>query len=147
MRYKSPFYAITKATRAALNELGVPWYDSSVPPAQIIEQHKNQAEITYGILGASQCDTVSNKDTAVWTARLDLEVYSNYKGRLKVSEVLEGVLNTMETENIMQEIFKGEGFAYVSVTIDSLQINQPIYTDIGVWQSGSTSLVFTLQQI
>lgn len=145
--YKSPFYAITKATKAALSELGLPWYDSSVPPAQIIGQHKHQDEIIYGILGASQCDTVSNKDTVVWSARIDLEVYSNYKGRLKVSEALEGILNKLETENVMGEIFKEEGYVYVSVTVDSLQINQPIFTDIGAWQSGGTSLIFTLQQI
>ncbi len=146
MIYKSPFYAVTKAVRAALSELGLPWYDSSVPPADIIAQHKKQQELIYGILGASQCDTISNKDTVVWTARIDLEVYSNYKGRLKVSEALEGILNKLETENVMQDIFRDEGYIYSAVTVDSLHINQPMFTDIGVWQSGGTSLVFTLQQ-
>lgn len=49
-------------------------------------------------MGAADADALPNKDTVIWNARLDLEVYSNYQGKKDVSKRLEAVVNHLCSE-------------------------------------------------
>ena len=151
MIYKTPFYAVQKAVYSALTagKIGVEWFDAAVPIDEIAELYKSQAEFAYGIMGAQEADCDSNKDTAVWTAAIRLDVYSNYKGKKQITVALEKLLNYFcgDGWDALQESFRQSGYAMISVSVGTLAINAPLYSDVGIWQSGGTKLRFKLQQI
>ena len=152
--YKVPFVAISKALYAALNnkacDVGLDWFDSSVPINEIESQFRQQAEFAYGIFGASNTDCTANKDVIVWDADIQMEVYSNYKGRKVVAEKLQAIINYICNDtgyNAIQTVLNTEGYALVSMTAGNIGINLPIYSDNGVWQSGGIRLTFKISQI
>ena len=152
--YKVPFVAISKALYAALNDkncpVGLNWFDSAVPIEEINNYFKTQAEFAYGVFGASGADCTANKTTVVWDADIQLEVYSNYKGRKVVAEKLDAVLNYISGDAgyyAIQAVLNAAGYALVSVTAGSIGINLPIYSDNGVWQSGGLRLSFRISQL
>ncbi len=154
MIYTTPFYAVTKALYTVLSSesstVGLEWFDSSVPIEEIDDYFKNQSEFAYGIFGTSEADCEANKDLAVWNMNLTVEIYSNYKGRKVISQKLEALLNylcTQTTLDAMQTVLAAEDFHMVKCTVGALRINLPMYSDNGVWQSGSTTLSFTISQI
>ena len=154
MIYKVPFVAISKAVYAVLsdaeNGIGLEWFDSAVPINEIDDYFKSQAEFAYGIFGAADADCTPNKTAAVWDSTLQLEIYSNYKGRKVIAEKLEAVLNYLSSEdgkNAIQAALNAEGFALVCMTVNALRVNLPIYSDSGVWQSGSTNISFKVNQL
>lgn len=154
MIYKVPFVAISKAVYAVLsdtnNNIGLEWFDSAVPINEIEDYFKSQAEFAYGIFGAADADCTPNKTAAVWDSTLQLEIYSNYKGRKVIAQKLEAVLNYLSSEdgkNAIQSALNTEGFALISMTVNVLRVNLPIYSDNGVWQSGSTNISFRVNQL
>ena len=153
MIYKTPFTAISKAVYSSLSAatgVALEWFDSAVPINEIDDYFKNQAEFAYGIFGAADADCTPNKDTAVWDSSLQLEIYSNYKGRKIVAEKLEAVLNYLSSEdgkNAIQASLNSDGFALISMTVGALRINLPIHGDTGDWQSGGTNVVFRVSQL
>jgi len=152
MIYKAPFYACQKALYTALSSssIGLSWFDASVPIDEIENQFKNQAEFAYGIIGTATADCQSAKDVAVWNASIGLEIYSNYKGRKVIYQKLEGLLNYLSGATgfqALQVALAPQGFALVSIEIGALTANMPIYSDMGVWQSGQTNIIFKVQQI
>lgn len=150
MKYKAPFYATAKALYAALNHVtGVEIFDAAVPIDEIEDYFKNQSEFIYGIMGAANSDMVDNKDLVIWESSLEIELYSNYKGRKKISQTLEQILNFLSSQkgwDSLQEALKKEGFFLVSVTVGAMRINLPIYSDRGIWQSGSTTISLKIVQ-
>ena len=140
--YKVPFVAITKALYAALQDkkcdVGLDWFDSSVPIEEIYSNFKKQAEFAYGIFGTSSADCIDNKTVAVWDAEIQLEIYSNYKGRKVVAEKLEAVLNYFSNDDkagnkALQTVLNAEGYAVVEIIARDISINLPVYSDNGVW--------------
>ena len=152
MIYKAPFTAISKALYSVLSNnqsVGLDWFDSAVPINEIDDYFKNQTEFAYGIFGGSDADCASNMTEVVWDGSLQLEIYSNYKGRKKVAQKLEALLNYLSNDGFAalgKELSK-EGYALVSLTVGALRVNLPIYSDNGVWQSGGTSIRFRLHQL
>lgn len=150
MIYTSPFVATSKALYAALNSsLGIEWFDSAVPMAEITDHFKNQERFEYGVFGESDADCADNKDTAVWTSTMNLEIYSNYRGRKRIAETLEKLLNYLSSDEGWKKLaasFVANGFTLVSIKVGRLHINLPIYSDIGIWQSGETQIEFILNQ-
>ena len=152
MIYHVPFVAISKAVYSVLSgtNIGLEWFDSAVPINEIDDYFKSQAEFAYGIFGAADADCTPNKTAAVWDSTLQLEIYSNYKGRKVIAEKLEAVLNYLsssEGTEAIQSALNAEGFALVSMTVGALRVNLPIYSDNGVWQSGSTNISFRVSQL
>ncbi len=153
MIYKAPFTAISTALYSALSSnscpVGLEWFDSSVPIDEIENLFKSQAEFSYGIFGASAADCTDNKTTAVWDATLSVEIYSNYKGRKIVADKLEALLNYLCNDgyDAIQTSLNTSGFALVNIKVGALRVNLPIYSDNGVWQSGSADISFRLNQL
>ena len=151
MIYKAPFSAVTSALYSVLSaDSGIEWFDSAVPIDEIDGYFKNQAEFAYGIFGASEADCVSNKTVAIWECDMQLEIYSNYKGRKVIAEQLEELLNYLSSDAgklALQTAFNQEGFALINMTIGALRVNLPIYSDNGIWQSGSANVSFRVNQL
>lgn len=149
--YKVPFSAITKALYYTLSNgpIGLEWFDASVPFDEIEEHFKQQDVFAYGIFGQSTADCTAPDDLKVWTSNITIEIYSNYRGRKMVAEKLEALMNYLSGEgwNVLCEQFAQNGFTLGSVAVGSLNINLPIYSEIGVWQSGTTDLIFKITQI
>lgn len=151
MMYKAPFYAVQKAVYAALqkSDIGLEWFDAAVPIEEIAELHKKQAEFAYGIIGAQTADCTNNKDLTTWDANIRLNIYSNYKGKREIAVSLEKLLNYFNGDgwDELQKSFKADGYVMIAMTVGALAINTPMYSDIGIWQSGGTQVTFRLNQI
>lgn len=153
MIYKAPFMEITSALYSVLVEKGnseINWFDSAVPITEIDAYFKRQAEFAYGIFGASEADCVSNKTTVIWDCSLQLEIYSNYKGRKVVAEQLNALMTFLSSKAgtvALQTALNKEGFALISMQFRPLRVNLPIYSDNGVWQSGSVNVTFRVGQL
>lgn len=151
MMYKAPFKAMSKAIYSALKADGqLEWFDSSVPIFEIEEYFVNKSEFEYGIFGASTADCESNKDddVLIWQGSLDIEIYSNYKGRKRIAEQLEHLLNYLSDAGYtaMAESLEADGFNLSILTVGALTVNMPIFGETGIWQSGATTITFTLEQ-
>lgn len=153
MIYKTPFYAATKALYGALSadeSIGIDWFDSAVPIDEIEDYFKNQSEFAYGIFGAAEADCTPIKDHAIWTMSINIDVYSNYKGKKRITQILEALMNYLSSTagwNTIQTALAAEDFQMSSIKVNALRVNVPIYGETGVWQSGSTSIVLTMDQI
>lgn len=154
MIYKAPFTAITTALYGAVSgdscPIGIDWFDSAVPIEEIEALFRDQEEFAYGVFGASDADCTPNKDAAVWDASMQLEIYSNYKGRKVIADKLEALLNYFSSDegyNAIQRSLNENGFSLVSIRVGGLRVNLPLYSENGVWQSGGTDVVFRLNQL
>jgi hypothetical protein len=56
-------------------------------------------------------------------------------------------LSSDEGTAAVQAALNAEGYALVSMTVGVLRISLPIYSDNGVWQSGSTNISFRVNQL
>lgn len=151
MAYKVPFFAVQSALYKVLSgaDATLSWFDAGASIEEIEGFYKERQSFAYGIMGAADADALPNKDTIVWNARLDLEVYSNYQGKKDVSKRLESIVNYLCSEVAWKEVndaLEKEGFTLISLSIGSLRINFPIIGDSGTWQSGATSLIFKIGQ-
>ena len=153
MIYKAPFTAINKALYSVLTNnqaVALEWFDSAVPINEIDDYFKVQSEFAYGIFGESDADCRPNKTAVVWDGSLQLEIYSNYKGRKVVAQKLEALLNYLSSDTgfaALNTALSAEGYALVSLTVGSLRVNLPTYSENGVWQSGGTIISFQLHQL
>lgn len=151
MNYKAPFYAISLALYQTLAKSGgAEWFDSSVPIFEIEDYFKKQDEFAYGIIGAVKADCTPNDDMALWEVTTDLEVYSNYKGRKVIANHLETLLNYLSSQegwDALQEVLKANGFAIWRISVGSMQVNLPMYSDRGIWQSGACSVTLAVSQL
>ena len=153
MIYKAPFTAITKALYSVLQDnqaIALEWFDSAIPINEIDDYFKAQTEFAYGIFGASDADCRPNKTAIVWDGTLQLEIYSNYKGRKVVAQKLEALLNYLSSNagfTALNTALSVEGYSLVSLTVGSLRVNLPVYSENGVWQSGGTTISFQLHQL
>ena len=127
----------------------IKWFDSGATIEEIADFYKNQAEFAYGIIGAADADCDANKDTVVWEMSLDLEIYSNYKGRKVITQKLNDLLNQFcdSTQfTAINEVLNETGFVLIKLTVGSLRVNLPVFSDNGIWQSGGTTLRLTIGQ-
>lgn len=151
MAYKVPFFAVQSALYKVLSgaDATLSWFDAGATIEEIEGFYRGRQAFAYGIMGAADADALPNKDTIVWNARLDLEVYSNYQGKKDVSKRLESIVNHLCSEVAWKEVndaLEKEGFTLISLSIGSLRINLPIIGDSGTWQSGATSLILKIGQ-
>lgn len=150
MTYKLPFTAISKALYATLNGQGLEWFDSAVPIAEIEDYFRSQAEFSYGILGAADMDARDTKTGPVWTMTINLQIYSNYRGRKDVAQKLEATfcrLVSPDGRAALNASLNTDGFTLVDLTIGAVSISLPIVGDAGEWQNGSINLKIRVGQL
>lgn len=150
MTYKLPFTAISKALYATLNGQGVEWFDSAVPITEIEDYFRSQAEFAYGILGAADMDARDTKTGPVWTMTINLQIYSNYRGRKDVAEKLEATfcrLVSSDGRAALNASLNADSFTLVNLTIGAVSISLPIVGDAGEWQNGSINLKIRVGQL
>lgn len=149
MIYKTPFYAVSKALYKTLSDMTIEWFDVSVPPEDIADHFKSQMEYCFGILAEGTADCDSNKDTAIWTNSIRVEIYSNYRGRKVIADKLEELLNLLSNQggwNNLDETLNQEGFTLIKIDINQLRIGSPAYTESGTWQNASADIILQIQQ-
>lgn len=150
MTYKLPFTAISKALYATLNGQGLEWFDSAVPIAEIEDYFRSQAEFAYGILGAADMDARDTKTGPVWTMTINLQIYSNYRGRKDVAQKLEATfcrLVSSDGRAALNASLNADSFTLVDLTIGAVSISLPIVGDAGEWQNGSINLKIRVGQL
>lgn len=150
MTYKLPFTAISKALYATLNGQGLEWFDSAVPISEIEDYFRSQAEFAYGILGAADMDARDTKTGPVWEMAINLQIYSNYRGRKDVAEKLEATfcrLVSPDGREALNASLNTDSFTLVNLTIGAVSISLPIVGDAGEWQNGSINLKIRVGQL
>lgn len=151
MTYVLPFYAIQKALFAVLtaSDIGINWFDAGSTMEEIESFYKGVSEFAYGVIAAADADALGTKDAVSWNVNTDLEIYSSYKGRKQLTQTMEKLLNYICTSaawDAMEAVLNPRGFSLVSISVGNLRVNLPIYGDTGIWQSGMTTLQFTVKQ-
>lgn len=152
-RYRVPFTAATQALRETLeacDELDLLWFDADTQPEEINVMFKTQEEFAYGIFAGSDADTREVKSGVLWDFWLDLEIYSNYKGRKRVAQKLEALINYLSSDEgfgLLCGKLSKKGFSVLSVSTGKLHISLPIHDNLGMWQNGSVPLVLHLEQV
>lgn len=150
--YKVPFTEATKALKDTLessNDLDLMWFDGDTQPDAVNAFFKQQSEFAYGIFAQSDADIVENKSAVLWDFWLDLEIYSNYKGRLVIAQKLEALLNYLSSEDGFEDLcarLSAKGYNLLSIETGKLHIGLPVTGDYGVWQSGSVPMILHLEQ-
>ena len=150
MTYKLPFTAISKALYATLNGQGLEWFDSAVPIAEIEDYFRSQAEFAYGILGAADMDARDTKTGPVWTMTINLQIYSNYRGRKDVAQKLEATfcrLVSSDGRAALNASLNADSFTLVDLTVGAVSISLPIVGDAGEWQNGSINMKIRVGQL
>lgn len=150
MTYKLPFSAISKALYATLNGQGLEWFDSAVPITEIEDYFRSQTEFAYGILGAADMDARDTKTGPVWTMTINLQIYSNYRGRKDVAEKMEALFNRLASGSgkfAMNSSLNADGFTLVDLTIGAVSISLPIIGDYGEWQNGNVTVKIRVGQL
>ena len=145
MTYKLPFTAISKALYATLNGQGLEWFDSAVPITEIEDYFRSQAEFAYGIM-----DARDTKTGPVWTMSINLQIYSNYRGRKDVAQKLETTfcrLVSPDGREALNTSLNTDGFNLVDLTVGAVSISLPIVGDAGEWQNGSIDLKIRVGQL
>ena len=144
---------LSKLTVAELKELAkknAKNVSSMASQKKVLLDFHDKSEFAYGIFGASEADCVSNKTAVIWDCSLQLEIYSNYKGRKVVAEQLNALMTFLSSKAgtaALQTALNKEGFALISMQFRPLRVNLPIYSDNGVWQSGSVNVTFRVGQL
>jgi hypothetical protein len=151
VKYVLPFYALQKALFATLtgSDIGINWFDAGSTTEEIEGFYKGMNEFSYGIIAAADADAIGTKDAVSWNSSIDLEIYSSHKGRKQLTQTMEKMLNYICTDaawTAMETVLNPLGFSLVSISVGNLRVNLPIYGDTGIWQSGATTLRFTVKQ-
>lgn len=152
MLYNAPFYAVTKALYYTVSNsnINLELFDSATPIYEIEDYFKNQEVFSYAVMCSSSCDANNEKDSIVWNMSLDIEIYSNYKGRKIISEKLENLLNYLSSDEgwqIMQNKLIDDKFQLLKIVANNINIGLPIFSDNGIWQNGKITFNFTVEQI
>ncbi len=150
--YRIPFRAATKALLEVLEsctELDLNWFDGGTSPEAVHNSYKQQAEFAYGIFANSDVGIPDNKSVILWDFWLDLEIYSNYKGRLVVAQKIETLINYLSSESGFGQLctkLSNSGYKLLSIDLGQMHFGLPVHGDYGLWQNGSVPLILHLEQ-
>ena len=90
--------------------------------------------------GRGRYGRAGHEDRPVWTMSINLQIYSNYRGRKDVAQKLETTfcrLVSPDGREALNTSLNTDGFNLVDLTVGAVSISLPIVGDAGEWQNGS----------
>lgn len=139
-----PLTAVQAAVFKTLNDnlTGYPVMDDSTP----FESGKLPGE-EFVIIGAITAVPQGTKgNTALWETTVTLDVYSRYKGKKRVNEIIDEIV-TVLTGVAGHGTFPLEGYDLIMLDIESVEARAEDWNDDEVWQHGIVRVAITVEQI
>lgn len=144
--YQSELYALlTNADEMA----DLKFFDSESSIDEILESLDQQEIVQFGVISDISCIQNHTKtDAPFWNVTTRLELFSNYKGRLRVAEMINliGVVAT-KYEEVFKHNLIGKGYYMQRMNIGESVIGSAISDGHTVWQNGYITINALLEQI
>lgn len=138
-----PLTTVQAAVYKTLNDnlTGYPIMDDSTP----FESGKLPGEefVIIGSITAVPQGTKAN--TALWETTATLDVYSSYKGKKRVNEIVDEIV-TVLTGVAENGSFPLEGYSLIMLNIESVEARAEDWNDDEVWQHGIVRVAITVEQ-
>lgn len=124
-------------------------YDSSITADDIYSKYRNMDSIQFGIIADLSCaQTHAKADAIIWQMTTRIELFSNYRGRLKIAEMIQSIGNAVtRTEQAFSANLSEKGYAVVRLDIGEATIGSSYYDGALTWQNGYIILTYWLSQI
>ena len=138
-----PLTAVQAAVFKTLNDnlTGYPVMDDSTP----FESGKLPGEEFVIIGGITAVPQGTKANTALWETTVTLDVYSHYKGKKRVNEIVDEIV-TVLTGVAGHGTFPLEGYDLIMLDIESVEARAEDWNDDEVWQHGIVRVAITVEQ-
>lgn len=138
-----PLTAVHAAVFKTLNDnlTGYPVLDDSTP----FESGKLPGEELVIIGGITAVPQGTKANTALWETTVTLDVYSRYKGKKRVNEIVDEIV-TVLTAVAENGAFPLESYSLIMLNIESVEARAEDWSDDEVWQHGIVRVAVTVEQ-
>lgn len=126
-----------------------PVFDSGLSLDEILPQLKELAEVEFATVADISCSQSSAKvDVIRWTMSVRIELFSTYKGRKRVAEMMNTVGEVVtKFKRPFGANMAAKGYNLVEVTVGESVIGTPVTAGGVTWQNGFITLNYQLAQI
>lgn len=124
-------------------------YDSSITADDIYSKYRNMDAVKFGIIADITCNqTHAKTDAIIWQMTTRIELFSNYRGRLRIAEMIQAIGNAVtRTEQAFSANLVEQGYAVVRVDVGEATIGSAYYDGALTWQNGYITINYWLSQL
>lgn len=131
------------------DEMDFEVYDSGMSIQEIMGSLKLMNTINYGIIAdITGTQTAAKTDTIIWQMNIRLELFSNYKGRKQIADMINTVAKVVTTyQNEFNANLCQKGYFVVRNQIGESAIGSAIGDGNLTWQNGYITITYFLSQL
>lgn len=152
MIFNTPFIAFQSELLNMLmnaDEIDFSIYDSCLSIDEILADLKILDNVHYGIVADVSCTPSSAKvDTIMWLVNVRIEVFSTYKGRLQVAEMINTIGNVAtKYVDVFSRNLNDKRYSVIRQEIGESTIGPALTANGLTWQNGYINLKYYLSQL
>lgn len=131
------------------DEMDFEVYDSGMSIQEIMGSLKLMNTINYGIIAdITGTQTAAKTDAIIWQMNIRLELFSNYKGRKQIADMINTVAKVVTTyQNEFNANLCQKGYFVVRNQIGESAIGSAIGDGNLTWQNGYITITYFLSQL
>lgn len=144
MIYRSPLTELQRALYKTLSShvVGYQVYDSATPIEELVEQYKGLEAIGLAIINdLSIRPTPYKSDALLWDADLRIDLFSNYRGKLKINEMIDDMMTILTSCPL-----ELDSFTVMNVDISNANVGAGLRQGPITWQQGYVEVSFKISQ-
>ena len=124
-------------------------YDSSITAEDIYLKYRDMDSVKFGVIADLSCSqTHAKADAIIWQMTTRIELFSNYRGRLRIAEMIQAIGNAVtRTEQAFSSNLAEKGYAVVRLDVGEAVIGSALYDGALTWQNGYITLHYWLSQL
>ncbi len=129
--------------------VGFPIFDSGLSLDEILPQLKEMTEVEFATIADVSCSQSSAKvDTIRWSVSVRIELFSTYKGRKRVAEMMNAIGTTAtKFQGAFGSNLSAKGYDLVEMSVGESIIGTPVTAGGLTWQNGFITMNYLLAQI
>ena len=131
------------------DEMDFEVYDSGMSIQEIMGSLKLMNTINYGVIAdITGTQTAAKTDAIIWQMNIRLEMFSNYKGRKQIADMINTVAKVVTTyQNEFNANLCQKGYFVVRNQIGESAIGSAIGDGNLTWQNGYITITYFLSQL
>ena len=131
------------------DEMDFDVYDSGLSIQEILGSLKNMSSINYGVIAdITGNQTAAKTDAIIWQMNIRLELFSNYKGRKKIADMINTVAKVVtQYQDAFNANLCQKGYFVVRTQIGESAIGSAIGDGNLTWQNGYLTITYFLSQL
>lgn len=151
MEFKTPLIPFQKEFYRLMTTAGTisfSIYDSSVNIEELQNSLKNLDEVNFGVISDLSCVPTSAKvDTVIWKVTVRVELFSSYRGRMKVAEMINKIgCATTDNEELFSVGLQTSGYSVTRMEIGESVIGSAVQSGALTWQNGYITVSYWIYQ-